>query len=131
MTSRIVFFFGSSRSRRRSATVTSSQPDASSAASIASSSGYLPVPRKSLERSSTPAITSRSTAATACMGLSLPSAALPQSAAQPDALRKVLLYDERLVAAVCEPLDSLSDRKPHQLVHLDTRPEAATAHLHD
>src|SRR5439155_7823531 len=59
------------RSSRRSATVTSSQPEASRAASIAASSAYLPVPRKSRDRSSTPAITNRSTAATVCIRLSL------------------------------------------------------------
>src|SRR6266487_3150968 len=73
MTSRIVFLSGWSRSRRRSATVTSSEPDASSAASMASSLVYLPVPRNSRERNSTPATTKGSACVTVCTLVSLPS----------------------------------------------------------
>src|SRR5229473_5851796 len=99
-TSRIVFFFGSSRSRRRRATVTSSQPEASSAAIIASSVAYLPVPTKRRERSSTPAMTSESLAATVCTKDSLPAAGLGE----------VLLHQERLVARVGEALDRVGYR---------------------
>src|SRR6266700_3915178 len=59
-TSRMVRLAGSSRSSRRRATVTSSAPEASRAASMSSSVRYLPVPRNSRDRSSTPAMTSGS-----------------------------------------------------------------------
>src|SRR6267143_6856637 len=116
----MVFLFGLSRSSLRSATVTSSQPDASRAASMSSSVGYLPVPRNKRDRSSTPAITSRSVAATGCM---------------PPAYRRVrsgqvLLHQEGLVSAVAQSLDRVLDRKPQQLVDLDPRAEAAALHFH-
>src|SRR5712691_2002579 len=150
MTSRIVFFFGSSRSRRRSATVTSSQPEASSAPSIASSLVYLPVPRNRRERSSTPATTRRSACVTVCTGPSLrnrvsPSGAsrhLPMNgedrldgiAASPSMGRtvlEVLLQEQRLIAAVCQPLDRVFGGQPQQPVDLDPRLEPAALDLHD
>src|SRR5467141_427727 len=116
----MVFLFGWSRSSLRSATVTSSQPDASRAASMESSVEYLPVPRNKRDRSSTPAITSRSAAATVCM---------------PPAYRRVrsgqvLLDQERLVAAVAQAFDGVLDGKPQQLVDLDPRAEPAAFHFH-
>src|SRR5487761_46254 len=133
ITSRIVFFFGLSRSRRRRATGTSSHPDASSAASIEASSGYFPVPRKSRERSLTPAMISLSTAATVCMAPAyrvLP--AIRCTAAQSARrLGEVLLDDESLVAPVGEPLHRLCDRQPDQLVDLDARAKASAPYFHD
>src|SRR5450759_2621038 len=126
MTSRIVFFLGSSRSSRRRATVTSSQPDASNAASMEASSGYFPVPRKSRERSSTPAMTSLSTAATVCMDPAYRVRCWVRVS-----LGEVLLNDQRFVAPVGEPLHRLRDGQPDQLVDLDAGAEASAAHFHD
>src|SRR5579859_908325 len=117
MTSRIVFFFGSSRSRRRRATVTSSQPEASSEASIDPSVGYLPVPRKSRDRSSTPAITSGPACVSVC---TLSAYRLGAGAIE---LVQVLLQQKGLVATIGQALDRVADRKPLQLVDLDARPE--------
>src|SRR5437868_4372258 len=141
MTSRIVFFFGSSRSRRRSATVTSSLPDASSAASIDASSRYLPVPRKRRERSVTPATTRGSACVTVCTGQSLrephaPPAQplrrlrrhLPMNGEEP--CLKVLLSEQRLVAAIREALGRLVHGQPKHLVDLDAGLELAAARLH-
>src|SRR5438045_9619655 len=71
ITSRSVCWLGSARSSLRRATVTSSAPDASRAASISSSLRYLPVPRKSRERSWTPAITKLSEAVVTATGYRL------------------------------------------------------------
>src|ERR1700680_2246740 len=131
MTSRIVFLLGSSRSRRRRATVTSSHPDASKAASIAASSGYLPVPRKSRERNSTPAITSLSTAATVCMDPAYRVQRCNRAGSAGAELREVLLDDESTVSSVGKPFHRLGDGQPDHLVDFDARAKAPAADFHD
>src|SRR5215471_13270241 len=119
MASKIVCFLGASSCTRRRVTVTTSQPDACSEPSIRSSLAYLPVPRKSRERSSTPATMKASARATVCTR--------PEYGGR----LEVLLQKQCLVAAVGQPLDGILDRQPQKTIDFDPRLEAPAAHLHD
>src|SRR6266508_2600732 len=135
MTSSFIILFGLSRSSRRRATVTSSQPEASRAASIASSLVYLPVPRKSRERSWTPATTNGSACVRVCTVVSLPSVPTRRLRRRPPHEWEVklleLLLHQQLVMAVGQAPDGTRDGKPHHPVDLDPRLEPPAAHFHD